>query len=100
LQRTVDGQLSAPGKGWRLVPRGAHAYPLDMPNANKPKRCSFALRPHELALWVVRPIARQLMLHHRIGIAQGKQLSEQLQEMQRAMELMSQELGRLSQRKE
>ena len=71
-----------------------------MSNTEETKRCSCSLRPHELALWVVRPIARRLMLHHRTGIEQGKLLSEQLQELLRAVEIMSQELGRLSQRRE
>lgn len=91
---------AAHGKVWCLGEGKADRYPMNMSKEKKPQPCTCSLRPHELTLWVVRPIARRLMLHHRIGLEQGKQLDAQLQELRRTVERMAEEVGRLSGRGE
>ena len=71
-----------------------------MSKTNHTKQCPYALRPHDLTLWAVRPIARRLMLHHRVCIEQGKRILKQVQETNESVEIMAREIARWNQRRE
>ena len=69
-----------------------------MPKTKQTKECPCVLRPHDLTLWVVRPIARRLMLHHRVCFEQGKQMLQQLRETNESVEIMARGIARWNQR--
>ena len=71
-----------------------------MSKTNHTKQCPCALRAHDLTLWAVRPIARRLMLHHRVCIEHGKRILKELREVNESVEIMAQEMARWNQRRE
>ncbi len=69
-----------------------------MSKTNHTKKCSCPLQPYDLTCWVVRPIARRLMLHHQVSIEQGKRTFKLLSEMNESIEIIARELARWNQR--
>lgn len=71
-----------------------------MSKTNHAKKCSCPLQPYDFTRWVVRPVSRRLMLHHRVCIEQGKRILKQLQETNESVEIIAREIGRWNQRRE
>jgi hypothetical protein len=69
-----------------------------MSKTNHAKKCSCSLQPYDFTRWVVRPLARRLILHHRVGIEQGKRILQQLRETNESIEIIAREIARWNQR--
>lgn len=68
-----------------------------MSKTNHAKKCSCSLQPYDFTRWVARPLARQLTLHHRVCIEQGKRLRKQVEELNESVEIIAREIARWSQ---
>lgn len=69
---------------------------MPKPKITKKRACS--LKPQELTRWVVRPVARRLLQHHRVCNEQGKRILKQVQETNESVEIIARQVARWSQR--
>ncbi len=69
-----------------------------MLKSNHKEKCSCPLQPYDFTRWVVRPLARGLMLHHRVGVEQVKRIHKQLQEINESIEIIAREIARWGRR--
>ncbi len=67
-----------------------------MPKTKVTKQCACPLQPHDLTRWVVRPVARRLLQHHRVCNEQGKRILKQLQETNESVEIIARQIARWS----
>lgn len=95
---TGVSHLSASGKVRPLWQPVGGTYSVTMPKPKNTKQCACPLQPQDLTRWVVRPVVRRLLQHHRVCNDLGKRILKQVQETNESVEIIARQIARWSRR--